>query len=348
MFKKTTAALLLSAVIMAGSSVSAFAETSVQTVVVEQEYAASAAKTWDGKTALKAGQKYVVTKNVTVSGKVTLPKGTTLTVNKGAKITIGSKGALTVKGTLSVKSGASLVVSGTFTTANGSKITDAGTIKFGKAAKVTIGGKLTVSKTGKVTGTPKSIKLAKTGSVSISGKNSCKKLAALLKTPAQDTVKDNIAQDKKDIETMLNNVVGAVLKDGSVYAAVKMAVPADYLKQAEEEFNAFTKDLDPSDESYGMTFDQFIDALFSAMIGDISSTVESVKITVTDMVDCKSKLSEEQKTIFANVGDITKAYTVKIKSDLTFKPGADTSSFKTGETGELTVVCAGGNWYIAG
>ena len=46
MFKKTTAAIILSAVIMAGSSVSAFAETPVQTVVVEQEYAASAAKTW--------------------------------------------------------------------------------------------------------------------------------------------------------------------------------------------------------------------------------------------------------------------------------------------------------------
>ena len=87
MFKKTTAAIILSAVIMAGSSVSAFAEAPVQTVVVEQEYAASAAKTWDGKAALKAGQKYVIKKNVTVSGKVTLPKGTTLTVKKGAKLT---------------------------------------------------------------------------------------------------------------------------------------------------------------------------------------------------------------------------------------------------------------------
>ena len=145
MFKKTTAAIILSAVIMAGSSVSAFAEAPVQTVVVEQEYAASAAKTWDGKAALKAGQKYVIKKNVTVSGKVTLPKGTTLTVKKGAKLTIGSKGALTVKGTLSVKSGATLAVSGTLTTAKGSKLTDAGTIKFAKTAKVTLGGKLTVS-----------------------------------------------------------------------------------------------------------------------------------------------------------------------------------------------------------
>lgn len=53
MFKKTTAAIILSAVIMAGSSVSAFAETPVQTVVVEQEYAASAAKIRVGKAALK-------------------------------------------------------------------------------------------------------------------------------------------------------------------------------------------------------------------------------------------------------------------------------------------------------
>lgn len=201
MFKKTTAAIILSAVIMAGSSVSAFAETPVQTVVVEQEYAASAAKTWDGKAALKAGQKYVIKKNVTVSGKVTLPKGTTLTVKKGAKLTIGSKGALTVKGTLSVKSGATLAVSGTLTTAKGSKLIDAGTIKFAKTAKVTLGGKLTVSKTGKVTGAPKSIKLAKTGSAAITGTNSCKKLAALLSTAA-DSTKDTLAQDKKEVEIL--------------------------------------------------------------------------------------------------------------------------------------------------
>ena len=246
MFKKTTAAIILSAVIMAGSSVSAFAEAPVQTVVVEQEYAASAAKTWDGKAALKAGQKYVIKKNVTVSGKVTLPKGTTLTVKKGAKLTIGSKGALTVKGTLSVKSGATLAVSGTLTTAKGSKLTDAGTIKFAKTAKVTLGGKLTVSKTGKVTGAPKSIKLAKTGSAAITGTNSCKKLAALLSTAA-DSTKDALAQDKKEVETFLNNVANSVVKDGSVYSAIKMAVPADYFKQAEDEFSAETKTLDTSD-----------------------------------------------------------------------------------------------------
>lgn len=343
MFKKTTAAILLSAVLMAGSSVSAFAEAPVQTVVVEQEYAASAAKTWDGKAALKAGQKYVIKKNTTVSGKVTLPKGTTLTVNKGAKLTIGSKGALTVKGTLSVKSGATLAVSGTLTTAKGSKVTDAGTIKFGKTAKVTLGGKLTVSKTGKVTGTPKSIKLAKTGTVDMKGTNSCKKLAALLNTTA-----DTTAQDKKDIETLLNNVANKVLKDGDLYGAVKMAVPADLLKQAEEEFAAYTKELDPADEAYGMTFEQFINAMFTALVGDMAATVDSAKVTVTDLTDCKSKLTDEQKQMFANSGDITKAYVAKVKTDVTFKPGVDTSKYNTDEIGELTMVYAGGNWYIAG
>lgn len=342
MFKKTTAAILLSAVIMAGSSVSAFAETPVQTVVVEQEYAASAAKTWDGKTALQAGQKYVVKKNTTVSGKVTLPKGTTLTVNKGAKLTIGSKGALTVKGTLAVKSGATLAVNGTLTTAKGSKVTDAGAIKFGKTAKVTLGGKLTVSKTGTVSGAPKSIKLAKTGTVSIKGKNTCKKLAALLNTT------DDTAQDKKEIETMLNNVVNKVVKDGDLYGAVKLAVPADYLKATEDSFAEYTKELEPTDEGYGMTFEQFINGLFSAIVGDITSTVDSVKATVTDLTDCKSKLTDEQKQMFATAGDITKAYTAKIKTDVTFKPGVDTSNFKTDEISELTVVNAGGNWYIAG
>ena len=319
MFKKTTAAIILSAVIMAGSSVSAFAEAPVQTVVVEQEYAASAAKTWDGKAALKAGQKYVIKKNVTVSGKVTLPKGTTLTVKKGAKLTIGSKGALTVKGTLSVKSGATLAVSG----------------------------KLTVSKTGKVTGAPKSIKLAKTGSAAITGTNSCKKLAALLSTAA-DSTKDTLAQDKKEVETFLNNVADSVIKDGSVYSAIKMAVPADYFKQTEDEFNAYTKTLDPSDEAYGMTFEQFIDALLSAQIESITNSVQSIKISVADLSDCKSKLTADQKQMYANCGDIAKAYIAKIKSDVTFKPGADTSGYNTDDLGEITVVNAGGNWYIAG
>ena len=347
MFKKTTAAIILSAVIMAGSSVSAFAEAPVQTVVVEQEYAASAAKTWDGKAALKAGQKYVIKKNVTVSGKVTLPKGTTLTVKKGAKLTIGSKGALTVKGTLSVKSGATLAVSGTLTTAKGSKLTDAGTIKFAKTAKVSLGGKLTVSKTGKVTGAPKSIKLAKTGSAAITGTNSCKKLAALLSTAA-DSTKDTLAQDKKEVETFLNNVADSVIKDGSVYSAIKMAVPADYFKQTEDEFNAYTKTLDPSDEAYGMTFEQFIDALLSAQIESITNSVQSIKISVADLSDCKSKLTADQKQMYANCGDIAKAYIAKIKSDVTFKPGADTSGYNTDDLGEITVVNAGGNWYIAG
>ena len=339
MFKKTTAAIILSAVIMAGSSVSAFAEAPVQTVVVEQEYAASAAKTWDGKAALKAGQKYVIKKNVTVSGKVTLPKG--------AKLTIGSKGALTVKGTLSVKSGATLAVSGTLTTAKGSKLTDAGTIKFAKTAKVTLGGKLTVSKTGKVTGAPKSIKLAKTGSAAITGTNSCKKLAALLSTAA-DSTKDTLAQDKKEVETFLNNVADSVIKDGSVYSAIKMAVPADYFKQTEDEFNAYTKTLDPSDEAYGMTFEQFIDALLSAQIESITNSVQSIKISVADLSDCKSKLTADQKQMYASCGDIAKAYIAKIKSDVTFKPGADTSGYNTDDLGEITVFNAGGNWYIAG
>ena len=98
MFKKTTAAIILSAVIMAGSSVSAFAEAPVQTVVVEQEYAASAAKTWDGKAALKAGQKYVIKKNVTVSGKVTLPKGNYPDRKKGRKAHHRLKGRADRKG----------------------------------------------------------------------------------------------------------------------------------------------------------------------------------------------------------------------------------------------------------
>ena len=101
MFKKA-AALLLSAVIMAGASTVSFAESATQTVAVEQEYGASATKTWDGKSEMKAGQKYVLKKSVTISKKVTLPKGATLTLNKGVKLGISAKGTFNVKGKLAI------------------------------------------------------------------------------------------------------------------------------------------------------------------------------------------------------------------------------------------------------
>ena len=127
-----------------------------------------------------------------------------------------------------------------------------------------------------------------------------------------------------------------------------MAVPADYFKQTEDEFNAYTKTLDPSDEAYGMTFEQFIDALLSAQIESITNSVQSIKISVADLSDCNSKLTADQKQMYASCGDIAKAYIAKIKSDVTFKPGADTSGYNTDDLGEITVVNAGGNWYIAG
>lgn len=346
MFKRKTAAVLLSAVIMAASSTAAFAETAPQVVVVEREYAASAAKTWNGKDALKAGQKYVVKKNTTVSGKVTLPKGATLTVNKGAKLTIGSKGALTVKGTLSVKSGATVVVNGTLTAASGSKITDAGTVKFGKTAKVTLGGKFTVSKTGTVSGTPKSIKLGKKGTVAINGKNTCKKLAALLDT-AEEAVTDT-AKDKKEIEDMLNGVCTSLLKDGNMYAAVKSVVPESYFDESEKAFNEYISTLDKNDEAYGMTYEQFFNSLFSALLGDTLNSIDSVKVTVTDLTDCKSKLTDEQKEMFKSAGDIAKAYVAKVSTDTKFKEGVDTSNFRTAPESEITVVNCNGKWYIAG
>ena len=122
----------------------------------------------------------------------------------------------------------------------------------------------------------------------------------------------------------------------------------DYFKQTEDEFNAYTKTLDPSDEAYGMTFEQFIDALLSAQIESITNSVQSIKISVADLSDCKSKLTADQKQMYANCGDIAKAYIAKIKSDVTFKPGADTSGYNTDDLGEITVVSVGGNWYIAG
>lgn len=316
MFKKA-AALLLSAVIMAASSTVTFAESApVQTVVCEQELGASAAKVWDGKTKLESGRSYVLKKSATIKSAFTVPKGTTLTLNKGAKLTVGKNGKLTVNGTLTAKAGSTIVVSGK--------------LALGKTSKDTFGGKLTVNKSGAVSGTPKSVKLGKKAAVTVNGKNTCKKLAALLGSA------DTTAQDKKDIEAVLN----AFMKDvaaGDITAALKSVYPEQYIDQLNEAFKA-----------YGMTLDEFFKASYDQMLAeygvttsDIQNNIDKASIVVTKLTDCIKDMTAEEKAVLDGCGDITKAYTADITGYVDGKT-------QDGAAAQVKVAKAGGKWYIFG
>ena len=339
MFKKAMA-FILSAVIMAGASTAAFAESAPQTITVEQEYGASAAKTWDGKSAMKAGQSYVLKKSVTIKSKVTLPKGATLTVNKGVTLTIGAKGALTVKGKLVVKSGATVTVSGKLVTAKGSTVSDSGTIKLTKnKANVTIGGKFVINKGGKITGAPTAISLGDSAKVTVKGTNSCKKLQALLKGAAND-----VKADTAEIEKMLNTYVRKAFK-GDVYGAVTEVMPEDYIKQADAEIQ----------KQYGVTLEEFLNTYLVEMLkaygvdtDELAKQADSVSVKVIKLTDCLKDLTADQKAILSGCGKITKAYIAEIKAEIDGSV-EDIPGLSVNDGGaEATVAYAGGKWYIVG
>lgn len=341
------AALLVGAAIMAAPTAIAFAESVPQTVVVEQQLGASATKTWDGKSALKAGQNYVLKKSVTLSKKVEIPKGTTLTLNKGVKLGISAKGSLYIRGTLAMKSGSTLSVSGKLYTYSGSKISDTGAIKLNtNKATVTIGGTLAVNKGGTISGTPKSIKLGKNAKVTIKGTNSCKKLAALLGADSE------LEKDKKAIAEKITAIEETVLLRGDLYGAMEMAYPEAVLKRTEEEFKAMMAELDETGEYADMTVKDFYNQLYTGLLKpmiDQAGTIKSVKATVVKLTDCLNSLSDEEKAFFADCGTITKAYIAELKSDVDMdvNPGKE-DYIVLDESMEIRVVNIGGEWYFSG
>ena len=343
-FRKLTA-LLAGAAIMAASSTAVYAESVPQAVVVQQELGASATKTWDGKSAMEAGQKYVLKKSVTLSKKVEIPKGTTLTLNKGVKLGIGTKGSLYIRGTLSMKSGSTLSVSGKLYTYSGSKISDTGAIKLNtNKANVTIGGTLIVNKGGTVSGTPKSIKLGKSAKVTINGKNTCKKLASLLSTDSE------LEQDKAAIAKKITAIEEAVLINGDMYSALELAYPEAVMNKMNEEFKAAIAEMDESGEFADMTVKDFINELYASLIKPMieeAGTVNSVKITTVKLTDCLKSLTDEEKEMFKDCGKITKAYIAELKCDvdMDIKPGME-ENLSIDDTMEVKVINIGGEWYL--
>lgn len=166
MAKKIFAALLCAAM-LATATVPAYAE--LQTSVVMNRLAASPTIEWDGKSELEAGKKYMISKNVTVSKKVTIPSGCVLTVKKGAKLWVSAKGALYVKGTLNVKKGGILAVSGVMKLYSGKKLTSYGEVRFGSKSDITLGGRFTAKSGSLVTGEPYKLTLGKNLKLTLDG-----------------------------------------------------------------------------------------------------------------------------------------------------------------------------------
>ncbi len=339
MFKKA-AAFILGAFIMTGASVTAFAQEAPQTVVVQREYGASAAKTWDGKSEMKAGKSYVLKKNVTITGTVTIPKGATLTLNSGVKLGIGAKGTLNVKGKLAIKSGATLSVTGNLVIYKGGTVSDSGSIKLTKnKANVTLGGKLVVNKGGAISGTPKSIDLGSSGKVTIKGSNTCKKLKALISGAADNST---LESDKAAIEDMFNKYMNKAL-NGDIYGALKDIYPENVFAELEESF-----------KEYGINLDEYLNSYLVSLMeqngvdmNEIAAAADSVKVKVTKLTDCLSKLTDEQKSLLDGVGDITKAYTAVLNVEA---DGAsyDLSQYISTEDSTITAAYAGGKWYVIG
>lgn len=315
--KRNIIALMLSAVVMTSTAAAASAEAlPAQTAYITQEYAASAT-VWSGRTAMKSGSNYVVNSDVTISKKFYVPENTTLTIKSGAKLTVSSKGALTVKGTLKVQKDATLSVSGKLTLNTGKSISNSGKITFGSKAAVVLNGKLTVAKTGSVSGKPASLSLGSKAKVNLYGKNTCAKLTTAI--------------DKRDIKTALNNVYKAALTDGDIYEALTYVYPSDELAKAEEVFKA-----------QGTTLKEYCKSLNTVVkdaVSDSVGKVTSVSASVTSMKNVTKSLDSENKAIVQSVySAFDKVY--KVSGKLTLNKDKDGGEY------EVLAVLSGGKWYI--
>ncbi len=210
MFKKIIAALLCASVLSC-CAVTAYAE---DTLLIAPNPMASADIEWDGSTDMQKGKDYVVTGNVTVSAKETLPTGASLTVEDGGTLTISAKGGLYINGTFIVEKGGKMDVSGVLYQYKNKSITNKGTINFTSTATGKINGRLT--NIGTLSGKPKVITAGEDAYVVNSGKNSVSNIIYYVYRTA--------------VERKLETVIGTVMKQGDIYGAVKSAVSVQCLK----------------------------------------------------------------------------------------------------------------------
>ncbi len=291
MARKFTA-LLLSAVMTAGmAAVPAYAESApIETVSVSSQLLAKTVE-WNGKTALKKGTNYVVTKNVTVSKKITVPAGVTLTVKDGAKLTIGFKGSLYIKGAVTVGKGSTLAVSGKLYQYKGKKLTITGTVKFGSKSDITLNGKVSQNSKGVISGTPKKLSVGDSAVLSLKGKNTCAKLNECLYA---DQISD----------TIMGYVKTFIDKDFDLYSLVNEMFPKKRAEDIDTRIKAQT----------GMTLKQFcelINAQLQVIMKDsgVESAdlkaldLSSAEIKINDLENCYNDLDDDEKAILKDYYD---------------------------------------------
>lgn len=329
MFKKISA-LILSSVLLAGMT-TAFAEepAPIQTAQVVREYAAKASE-WNGKTALKSGKSYVVTKNLTISKDVTVPKGAKLTIKNGAKLSVGAKGSLTINGTVTVGKGSTLAVSGALTQAKGKKLVVSGTVKLGKKSALTLNGSVTLKKGGVISGEPKTLDLGKNAKFAINGKLTSQKLLK--------------AYDSAAISQLTENLAKKVYIDGKGYDAYKESYPAGVIAAMEEEYAKQLKELEEYGYSDDVSFEEAINSIISYLVniieyqygGDITGVnMDDLTITYIDV-------SELPESVYAPLyGTIERAADVSAKYTLTIGDKTTDPSDMGG-----TMVYSGGRWYL--
>lgn len=329
MFKKISA-LILSSVLLAGMT-TAFAESPapIQAAQVVREYAAKASE-WNGKTALKSGKSYVVTKDVTISKDVTVPKGAKLTIKNGAKLSVGAKGSLTINGTVTVGKGSALAVSGALTQAKGKKLVVSGTVKLGKKSALTLNGSVTLKKGGVISGEPKTLDLGKNVKFTLNGKLSSQKLLK--------------AYDSAAISQLTENLAKKVYIDGKGYDAYKESYPAGVIAAMEEEYAKQLKELEAYGYSDDVSFEEAINSIISYLVniieyqygGDITGVnMDDLTITYIDV-------SELPESVYAPLyGTIERAADVSAKYTLTIGDKTTDPSDMGG-----TMVYSGGRWYL--
>ena len=322
MFKKRICALALCAVMTVGAAVPAGAEV-YSASVVQELGATTKAVEWNGKTALKAGKSYVVSKNVTVSKKITIPSGTTVTVKNGAKLWVSSKGKLLIKGTLTVNKGATLAVTGTLYEYKAKKLNVSGAMNFGTKSKITLNGNVTVKSTGTVKGTPKAISVGQYAAVTVKGKNSSEKFAKAIEIGA--------------VEKVIGTFFTKSICRSDLYGAMTAVYPADYIKKLDEMFVAAGSSLKDycKLQAENMKADAK-DDVFGEFYGDKTANVE---VSVTKTTDITKSLTAEQKAVAKEIcGGADKAYSVE----------AVLSVGMVDDKVTIAVIEKDGKWYLLG
>ncbi len=305
--------------LMAASTAVTAGAADVQTAEVIREYAA-APIVWDGVAALKDNSSYIVTGEVTVSSKITIPANTTLSVKKEARLTVSKNGTLIVDGRLNVNSGSSMIVFGTLKLNSGKRITSSGDFRFGSASSVTLDGIFALNSGGTLQGEPKDFSTAVDSTLKIYGKNFCQKVA-------------DVANERSLITTF-DELYTAAIIDNDIYSVVKKLIPLNARLEAENIFKAEGSSLEAFCKAFGDQYQQELkaDGIDVSKITDISASISKV-------TDVTGKLTNDQ---IMQLYNYYPSYSKVVKAEMMIALEGTGKN----EAVEATMVLIGKTWYI--